>query len=345
MDRFRDLERAGQPARKDASLLAAIAGFEALRYPTPFDRRQFADLFLALFPHTQNETRRTAAAALSRLPDLPEAVATTISNQPIRIAAPFLAFGSSASDSILLEVIARHGIAHGRAISRRKSLSKAVVAALVALDDIAVTRSLTVRGALATNVNEPIDGKPRLRDRNEEALRTRLRGMALKERAFKSRDREVDQKDTLGKLLVMQACGPNRLRFADCLALSLRSNASLTDRIMMDISGRQLAVTLRSLPVSDQHAQAVLEGVFPHLKTELNGISRSRGLLDSCDREESTRRVDAWRRANEDADKDNPTHQPLTVDIPTRAGRLPSDRRVRMQDRGNRAVRRQAGRP
>lgn len=344
MDRFRDLERAEQPARKDASLLAAIAGFEALRHPTPLDRRQFADLFLALFPHTQDETRRTAAAALSRLTDLPENVAATISNQPVRIAAPFLAFGSSASDSILLEVIARHGVAHGRAISRRKHLSEPVLAALVTLDDIAVTRSLTVRGALAADAGESIEPKPHLRDRNEQALRTRLRGMALEERDVKSRDRNAERKDTLGKLLVMQARGPNRLRFADCLALTLRSNASLTDRIMLDISGQQLAVALRSLPVSDEHAQAVLEGVFPHLTTELNDVSHSRLLLDSCDREESIRKVDAWRRANEDADADKPPHQPLTVDIPTRASKLPSDRRARARDRDTRIVRRQAGR-
>lgn len=344
MDRFRDLERAGQPARKDASLLAAIAGFEALRHPTQLDRRQFADLFLALFPHTQDETRRTAAAALSRLSDLPESVAATISHQPIRIAAPFLAFCSSAGDTILLEVIARHGVAHSRAISRRKSLSKSVLAALVALDDISITRSLTVRGALAAQVGGSSDKEPDLRDRNEEALRSRLRGMALKHRDFKTEDRGGDQKDTLGKLLVMQARGPNRLRFADCLALTLRSNASLTDRIMLDISGQQLAVALRSLPVSDEHAQAVLEGVFPHLKTELNHISHSQLLLDSCDREESIRKVDAWRRANEDTDTDKPPLQPLTVDIPTRAGKLPSDRRIRARDRDNRTVRRQVGR-
>ncbi|MCR9139037.1 MAG: hypothetical protein NXI27_23750 [Alphaproteobacteria bacterium] len=342
MDRFRDLERAGQSARKDASLLAAIAGFEALHHPTSVDRRQFSDLFLALFPHTQDETKRTAAAALSRLPDVPESVSATIAEQPVRVAAPFLALSDCASDTVLLTVIARHGVGHGRAISRRKALSEPVITALVSLDDIAIMRSLRVRGTVPTDDGERIDRKPELRARNEEALRTRLKGMALDIR--QSKPNAVDQKDTLGKLLVMQAASPNRLRFADCLALALRSNASLTDRIMLDISGRQLAVALRSLPVSDQHAVAVLEGVFPHLQSELDGVSHSRMVLESCDQTESIRKVDAWRRANEDADNRKALHQPLTVDIPHRVSKLPSDRPVTTADRSNRTVRHQARR-
>lgn len=320
----------------DASLLAAIASFEALRHPTVLDRRQFSNLFLGLFPHTRDETKRTAAAALSRLAVLPESIAAIIADQPVRIAAPFLAFSTCANDRILLQVIARHGVAHGRAISRRKTLSKAVVSALVALDDIAVIRSLRVRGSVAEDQPEQTETGPAIRIQNEETLRTRLRDMALQKRRSKLERVSAGQKETLGKLLVMQACGPNPLRFADCLALALKSNAALTDRIMLDLSGQQLAMALQALHVSDLHSQEILEGVYPHLTRESDGVSQSKLLLDSCDREESIRKVDAWRRANEETEKNKSAHQPLTVDTPTRVAKLPTERRIRVADRRDR---------
>ena len=121
LDRFRDLEGAGQTGRKDAALLAAIAGFEALAFPTSRDQRQFSNLFLGLFPYVKDETRRMAAAALSRLIALPESIACHIADQPIRVAAPFLAFSSCVNDRMMLQAIARHGVSHARAISRRKN--------------------------------------------------------------------------------------------------------------------------------------------------------------------------------------------------------------------------------
>lgn len=338
MDRFRDLERAGKSARIDASFLAAIAGFEALRHPTALDHRQFSNLFLGLFPHTQDQTKRTAAAALSRLTVLPESVAVTIANQPVSIAAPFLAFSNCANDRILLEVIGRHGVTHGRAISRRKALSKPVVSALVALDDIAVIRSLMVRGSLAMDGTVESGTQPDLRMQNEEALRIRLKDMAVQKRSSNMETGNAGNKDTLGKLLVMQARGPNALRFADCLALALRSNTSLTDRIMLDLSGHQLATALQALCVGDKHAQAVLEGVFPQLTREVNGVPHSKRLLDACDREESIKKVDAWRRANEKTVDRKPVLQPQTVDTPTRVAKLPSDRRIKIADRRDRGV-------
>lgn len=344
MDRFRDLERTGESGRKDASLLAVIASFEALRHPTSIDRQQFSNLFLGLFPHTRDDTKRTAAAALSRLAFLPDNVATAIADQPVRIAAPFLAFSDCAIDRILLSVIARHGVSHGRAISRRKTLSKEVVAALVALEDAAIIRSLSVRGSVLSDSSGSSDVETDIKRRNEEALRTRLRNMALEKRTNNAEPDHIGQKDTLGKLLTMQARGRNPLRFADCLALALKSSSELTDRIMLDVSGHQLAMAMQALGVPDVHIYAVLESAFPHLARESNGISHSSLVLASCDREESIRKVSAWRRAHEDTNTRKPVHQPLTVDSPTHSAQLPSERRVRVADRPGRSVRHQARR-
>jgi uncharacterized protein (DUF2336 family) len=336
LDRFRDLERAGEAGRKDAALLAAIAGFEALNHPTSIDYRQFSNLFLGLFPHTLDDTRRMASAALSRLGKLPETVAAVVVDQPIRIAAPFLAFSSCVNERMLLLVIARHGIPHARAISRRKSLSQAVVLALAALQDTTVNRSLKVRGSHENTRLADANSETSLRQRNEEALRLQVKGLALDKLRSKQDQGEIEQFDTLGKLLTLQAKGPNPVRFAECLALALRSNQMLTDRIMLDISGNQLAMALQSLDIGDVHAVAVLEGVFPHLANASNGVQHSKLLLDACDHEESKRKVSAWRRANEDMDAPKATLQPLTVDIASRAAQLPAERRVRSTEHRDR---------
>ncbi len=344
MDRFRDLEGAGKSGRKDASLLAAIAGFEALHHPTSLHRQQFSNLFLELFPHIRDETKRTAAAALSRLPVLPENVVAVIADQPVRIAAPFLAFSPCANDGILLRVIARYGVSHGRAISRRKALSKTVVAALIGLKDAAVMRSLKVRGAVTSDRDVAVGKESDLRHRNEEALRAQLKTLAFDQRAARTQHQTQDQADTLGKLLILRAQGRNPIGFADCLALALRSNTTLTDRIMLDISGHQLAMALQALNVAAIQAETVLQGVFPHLTRRSNGVSHARLLLDGCDAAESRRKVDAWRRANDDAEHPRPVLQPLTTDLPSRVAKLPSDRRITGMDRRGRAVKYRARR-
>ncbi len=296
-------------------MLAAIAGFEVLAYPAPRDLQQFSNLFLGLFPHVADDTRRIAAAALSRLQNLPETVADCVIDQPIEIAAPFLACNSGLNDRMLLQAVARHGIAHARAIARRKSLSKVVVTALVELDDSSVNRSLTVRGTVES------DGSTIAQDRsrNEEQLRQRLKTMALERRKARSGS-DADQRAVLGHLLAQQAPSSRR-RFAECLALALRSDSGLAKRIMLDPSGRQLAMALQTLGLGEVHALACLEGVFPHLARENEGVRLSRLLLRSCDPFESRQKVEAWRRAN--AVHQKPVHQPHMVDLPGRSTRIP----------------------
>ena len=340
MDRFRDLEGAGKAGRKDAALLAAIAGFEALAHPTSRDQRQFSNLFLGLFPYVKDETRRIAAAALSRLVHLPECIAGHIADQPVRVAAPFLAFSSSVNDRMLLRAVARHGVPHARAISRRKTLSPTLISALAALEDPAVERSLRVRGAMALETGGSDSSEAAERLRNEETLRHAIKDMA-RDHSAKGQTRDgANERGVLGQLLAKQAQSRNPMGFAQCLTLALRTNQSLSDRILLDPSGRQLAMALQTLEIGELHALSILEGMFPHLSRISEGTRHSRLLLQSCDARESTRKVDAWRRANEESR--TPELQPLTVDTAIRAARLPSSRRQRATDRRDRFVRRQA---
>ena len=319
----------------DASLLAAIASFEVLRQPTSLDRTQFANLFMGLFPHVQAETKRTAAAALSRLSILPETIVETIADQPVRIAAPFLAFSSCLGERTLLQSISRHGIDHARAISRRRNLSPAVVTVLTELGDPAVLRSLKVRGLGVAEEPKPAKKTTSsLRERNEETLRNQLKTMAIENRAASTRTAAGTTSVTLGELLVMQAQGPNPVRFSQNLALALNSPQSLAERIILDLSGHQLAMALRSLKIGDNHANSILVAVFPHLAQESDGIAHSVTIWEACDLEESTKRVDAWRRANDDSKLKKPALQPFTTDLPTRAEKTPGARRVRSDPRG-----------
>lgn len=71
--------------------MATVSSFENLSHPTRSELRQFAELFMPLFQASSDEAKRQAVAALSQCENMPAAVALFIGNQPIEIAAPFLA--------------------------------------------------------------------------------------------------------------------------------------------------------------------------------------------------------------------------------------------------------------
>ncbi|MEX3008077.1 DUF2336 domain-containing protein [Hoeflea sp. TYP-13] len=325
MDRFRDLERAGETGRKDAALLAAIAGFEALKHPTSHNLRQFSNLFTGLFELTREDTRRTAAAALSRIEMLPQDVTMIVANQPIRIAAPFLAFSPCLTDQMLLQTISRHGNAHARAISRRKSLSPVLLGVLAELNDSAVARSIRLRHMNGNKLGAKIPmTDDAVKRRDEDALRKRIKDMALA-RMTKS-SKPATQSATMGRpaldLLVQQAEASQPVRFSGMLARALGTEASLAERIMLDVSGRQLTMALQALNMADDEILRVLVSIFPQLRRLSGGIQHASLVLQSTNRDDSTRRVTAWVRANAPKARQTATHfEPHTVDNPERIDR------------------------
>jgi uncharacterized protein (DUF2336 family) len=145
-DSFRDLEQPDSAHRKDAVLMATISGLEYLDRPTRQDMARFSKLFLPLFDAASGPTRRTASAALSRLPRVPDDVAQMLINQPIDIAAPFIAQYAGLKESALARAVARMGAPHARAAARRSDLSPQAISALRALDDPSVEGLLVLRG-------------------------------------------------------------------------------------------------------------------------------------------------------------------------------------------------------
>ncbi|MBX5300946.1 hypothetical protein HJB93_17190 [Rhizobium sp. NLR12b] len=307
-DRFRDLEGPLAVRKKDVVLMATVSSFESLSHPTRSELRQFAELFTPLFQASSDETKRQAVAALSQCETMPAAVALFIGNQPIEIAAPFLIASKAVADDTLITIARMQGAAHVKAIVSRDSLSPKVIDALVALRQTqprSATASAPITEALAVPLSpvqvesNEAEALEEQRVANEEALRGRILDLA----GHLGRD---DQ-DRLGlrtltdiqeALLVRFARSHEATHFATALADALSASRWLAERIMLDLSGQQLATTLTSLGMGFLDAVFVLERFYPHLAEQQHNVTRGWMVLDALDPEECHERVEAWRRAD-----------------------------------------------
>ena len=147
----------------------------------------------------------------------------------------------------------------------------------------------------------------------EEALRQQIK-QAARHLARDDQDRLGlrSLSETQEALLVRFARERDALQFATTLADALSSSRWLTERIMIDTSGQQLAVTLVSLGMGLADAVYSLERFYPHLAERHGSVSRAWLVLDGIDTEESQARVDAWRRADSYTylPQDNPAPRP-----------------------------------
>jgi uncharacterized protein (DUF2336 family) len=133
----------------------------------------------------------------------------------------------------------------------------------------------------------------------EEMLRQTIKRMAYQQRPATS--------DRLGRrqatplqtaLLVRFARSHDGSLFATTLADLLSSSRWLAERILLDISGRQLATTLAGVAMEDREAIFVLEHIYPHLARRENGASRAENLFFGLDPDEAEARIDSWIRAD-----------------------------------------------
>ncbi|OJU72342.1 MAG: hypothetical protein BGO05_18160 [Rhizobiales bacterium 63-7] len=302
--------------KKDVVLMATVTSFENLRYPTRSELRQFAELFAPLFKASSEEARRQAVAALSQCPNIPEAVALFIGSQPIGVAAPFLTCSQAISDQTLITIARSQGGAHAKAIARRDNLSPMVVDALVG-----IRQEMPGRGGAglpAAPVAPPPAAAPqpqavaptvpvvseeevqrqKIHER-EEQLRQELRNLV--------RHLDPPANDRLGlrsldatqeALLVRFARTRDADHFATALADALSASRFLSERIMLDISGQQLATTLISLGLADEDGAFILSRLYPHLGEQAGRRTRAQILLSTLDPAECDARVEAWRRAD-----------------------------------------------
>jgi len=306
--------------------MATVSSFENLSHPTRSELRQFAELFMPLFQASSDEAKRQAVAALSQCAHMPEAVALFIGSQPIEIAAPFLAASQAISDDTLIIIARTQGAAHVKAIVSRDSLSPKVIDALVAHRQ-AGTRPAAAPAAIAEMPAVPLapmpaetneaDALETQRLANEEALRERILGLAG--------HLGHNEEDRLGlrtltdiqeALLVRFARSREATHFATALADALSASRWLAERIMLDLSGHQLATTLTSLGMGFLDAVFVLEKLYPHLAEQQHSVTRGWMVLDALDPEECNERVEAWRRADRYTYKPEVSHTPAPAATP-----------------------------
>jgi uncharacterized protein (DUF2336 family) len=303
VDRYRELERPQAMRRKDVVLMATVTSFEELEHPTRSELRQFAELFLPLFHASSDEARRQAVAALSRSRHVPPAVAFFISSQPISIAAPFLACSTCLDDETLIAIARTQGAEHARAIVRRENLSPMVIDALVGMrharhpaeeDD-----SLSAAPAASTTRAAAEQDEAEARQQREETLRQQIKRMAAHlNRAPGDRLGLRTLTDVQEALLVRFARAREADGFATTLADTLSASRWLAERIMLDISGHQLATTLKGLGMRKDEAIAVLERFYNPLQEPIGDTRRSLLLWQSLQEDDCGRRLEAWRRAD-----------------------------------------------
>ncbi|WP_221098764.1 DUF2336 domain-containing protein [Rhizobium binae] len=307
-DRFRDLEGPLAVRKKDVVLMATVSSFESLSHPTRSELRQFAELFTPLFQASSDEAKRQAVAALSQCQTMPAAVALFIGNQPIEIAAPFLAASKAIADDTLITIARMQGAAHVKAIVSRDSLSPKVIDALVALRQTQprsappaapITESEAVPLSPTRAESNEAEALAQQRLANEEALRERI--LDLAGHLGRKDDDRLGLRtltDIQEALLVRFARSREATHFATALADTLSASRWLAERIMLDLSGQQLATTLTSLGMGFLDSVFVLERFYPHLGEQQHHVTRAWMVLDALDPEECHERVEAWRRAD-----------------------------------------------
>ena len=316
--------------------MATVSSFEGLVHPTRSELRQFAELFVPLFHASSEEARRQAVAALSQCKTMPPAVALFIGSQPIAIAAPFLTASRAIDDDTLIIIARSQGVAHARAIVSRESLSPKVIDALVALRQAEQRQAWPA--AIAEEPAEALSPPPvnasvedaefAERLASEEAMRKRIKGLAG-HLGRKDGDRLGLRTltDVQEALLVRFARAREAGHFATALADALSASRWLAERIMLDISGQQLATTLTSLGMGFLDAVFVLERLYPHLAERQHNVTRAWLVLDTLDPEECHQRVETWRRA------DSYTYKPEDQ-APAAARRVPPGGDIRIVSRG-----------
>ncbi|KQO79666.1 hypothetical protein ASF29_21625 [Rhizobium sp. Leaf262] len=278
-------------------LMATVSSFEGLSHPSKSELRQFAELFMPLFTASTPEAKREAVAALSQNPNVPSAVAFFIASQPIGLSAPFLVSSKCLDDDTLIAIARTQGGAHARTIVRREDLSPTVVDALVGLRHSRNATSPAVPPqAAATNLSRTMEKTIAER---EEDLRRQLRTMA--------RQLQRPVTDSLGArrltdvqeaLLVRFARERNARQFSTALSDSLSASHWLSERVMLDISGQQLATTMIGLGMDFADAAFVLECFYPHLSALDGNMTRAETMIENLDIGQCEDRIESWRRAD-----------------------------------------------
>ncbi|WP_156379838.1 MULTISPECIES: DUF2336 domain-containing protein [unclassified Rhizobium] len=307
--------------------MATVSSFEGLRQPRSADLRQFCELFEPLFAASSDEARRQAAAALARSPHVPSSVALQIGSAPIAIAALFLTRAMSIDERVLLDIIRNQSAAHASAIARRDNLSVRVVDALVEKRDSAPGREFPTRGENPASEMPALENSP-LETTAAETAAIAARAREERRRAeLKALARSVGQPSqapaaparrpllaldaTHEALLVRFSRSGEVNLFAATLSHALDCSAVFGERLVLDVSGWQLAVTLSALGTDRAEMVRMLTTLYPYLAERSGAGTRCDALLDGIDSLEARARVEGWIAADDARRDGSHRHSPV----------------------------------
>jgi uncharacterized protein (DUF2336 family) len=278
---------------KDVVLMATVSSFESMGQPGRHELRQFAELFEPVFKASSAEARRNAVAALSRCPMLPVAVSWFLGQQPIDIAAIFLTRSPAIDDDTLIAVARSRGAAHAKAIAARENLSVKVVDALVSLHQgQEMGRRLPAPDGAETGAAPVIAARG-------EQLRRELKSLVYRDTIVRA-EQHPDNLEALQQALLVRFARLRQARdFSQVLSNVLGSSLWLTNRIMLDLSGLQLATALISINTPAEDGVFILGQFYPHLAVATGDAKRAESLWSGLDAGECRDRLGAWIRADD----------------------------------------------
>lgn len=274
--------------------MATVSSFESLRFPSRSDLRQFGELFEQLYSASTEEARRQAVAALSRCPQVPEETALFIARQPISTAAIFLMGSRAIDDGVLLRILRAAGPDHARAIGRRDDLSPIIIEALVGTHQEHASRRTGEEREAALQEAARLE--------REEQIRDELRALVRAATPQVEAPPRLEPATGMHQILFVRFARAGEVgMIAVTLADALASSQWLSERILLDVSGRQLAETLVALDVPPADSLFVLQNIYPHLAG-----GGADALLVALDPAEAIRRVESWQRADRYTNGDGP---------------------------------------
>lgn len=290
---------------KDVVLMATVSSFENMAQPGRHEQKQFSELFEPVFKASRIEARRNAIAAISRCATVPEQVAWFIATQPIALAAIFITTSPAISDEMLIQIARTQGPLHAKAVAARENLSVKVVDALVSLHSTLDKHRSEDKAAPRDAESALIEEQGFVVSR-EELLRQQLKALVHRDTLAREAEMPESVEDTRTSLLIRFARLKEGRSFSFALADALGSSRWLSERIMLDLSGQQLATALMALGLDEADACFMLTQFYPHLKETDGAASRAVALWSGLDPERCDDRMRAWLRADDYAEGRTP---------------------------------------
>lgn len=319
---FRQIADRSLPARTDRLFRAAVYAYCALPRPSRRETLQLEDLVLPLFDSVSTESRRYVAAVLSELPNPPRTLLRRLCEGPVDVAAPLLIRSPALSDIDLLAVISRHGLAHARAIARRKDLNPAIANLIRVLDRPARTEEAPSPPAQHADADvHPEKQIPAMADpelppptdlpastnltptnpapTNAEAVRSRLRSMMLPagDPAPRSAILEAERLPrpaAYGRLRATALTG-NAAFFQTALADALGIGFRQAKAIAGSSTYAELILALRALDIDTEGALLVVLAVYPAMFGHAESVRLFVDRYELCHREKARDRLRGWR--------------------------------------------------